>query len=52
LVAENLRITSEMHLKELDRGETLTKSPKQVTVDEYLLATKEEEINMLWTVVK
>jgi len=52
LVSENLRITSEMHVKELDRGETLLKSPKEVTVDEYLLATKEEEINMLWTVVK
>jgi len=52
LVADNLRITSEMHGKELDRGETLTRSAKEVTVDEYLLATKEEEIDMLWTVVK
>ena len=25
---------------------------KEFKVDEYLLATKEEEINMLWTVVK
>lgn len=52
LVADNLRITSEMHGKELERGETLTRSAKEVTVDEYLLATKEEEIDMLWTVVK
>lgn len=52
LVSDNLRITSEMHSKELERGETLTRSAKEVTVDEYLLATKEEEIDMLWTVVK
>ena len=52
MVTDNLRITSEMHGKELEQKESLTRSAKEVTVDEYLLATKEEEINMLWTVVK
>ena len=41
-----------MHGKELEQKESLTRSAKEVTVDDYLLATKEEEINMLWTVVK